>query len=346
MITMAGQRKTGGYRLGPTRSRDCVPLPGGVLTGIFLPRTLKVAGTMPSRTTRIRERAKLDPKILALASREQEWFYGGDTWCMSIVRNGVLAAEFQSFDAMDSSRFDVYSVTKSFTSLAFGIVLNDPTYAGHLDLGSAAYEFIPEGYPLTDERKARVTVGQLLSMTGGFSGHYHLTAGTHTRLGDGIFEHLLGRVPNRYGYDAGQLIADPGTQWEYSDPGFSHLSLVFAHVTGSELDTFLNERLFGPIGVPAVSWCRSGGGKWIGPHTIAHCGLVLSSRELARSRLFAAPRWRVGWTPNSQQGLDREGYSSFATVEPEVRLWFLDEQQWELVARGTSGRVRHDGVPR
>jgi CubicO group peptidase (beta-lactamase class C family) len=38
----------------------------------------------------------------------------------------------------------------------------------------------------------------------------------------------------------------------------------------------------GPIGVPAVSWSRSGGGQWIGPHTIAHIGLVLSSRELAR----------------------------------------------------------------
>jgi CubicO group peptidase (beta-lactamase class C family) len=126
-----------------------------------------------------------------------------------------------------------------------------------------------------------VTVGQLLSMTGGFSGHYHLTY-AKTRLGDGLYEHVLGRVPNRYGYDAGQLIADPGARWLYSDPGFAHLSLVFANVTGSELDTFLNERLFGPIGVPPVSWMRSGGGKRIGPHPMAFRGLVLSSRELAR----------------------------------------------------------------
>jgi CubicO group peptidase (beta-lactamase class C family) len=230
----------------------------------------------------IRERAHLDPKVLALAATEHEWYYGGHSWCLSVVRNGVLATEFRSLDVMDSSRFDVWSVTKSFTSLAFGIIFNDPAYAGRLDLDSPVYELIPEGYPLTDARKARVTLGQLLSMTGGFSGHYHLTSGTPTRLGDGLFEHLLGRVPNRFGYDVAQLIAEPGTRWEYSDPGFSHLSLLFAHVTGSELDTFLNERLFGPIGVPAVSWSRSGGGKWIGPHTVAHCGLVLSSRELAR----------------------------------------------------------------
>ena len=240
----------------------------------------------------VRERSKLDPKVLALAAIQQERDFGADTWCMSIIRNGVLAAEFRSVDIVDSSRFDVWSVTKSFTSLAFGMLLSDPTCAQSLSLDSAAYPFIPEGYPLTDERKARVTVGQLLSMTGGFIGHdvrrgnpnapFGYAAGTPTRLGDGLFEHVLGRVPNRWGTDAGQLVADPGSQWEYSDPGFSHLSLVFAQVTGGELDTFLNERLFGPIGVPPVAWSRSGGGKLIGPHTIAHCGLVLSARELAR----------------------------------------------------------------
>ena len=39
-----------------------------------------------------------------------------------------------------------------------------------LGLDSLAYDYIPEGYPLTDERKARVTIGHLLSMTGGFIG--------------------------------------------------------------------------------------------------------------------------------------------------------------------------------
>jgi CubicO group peptidase (beta-lactamase class C family) len=250
----------------------------------------------------VREWARLDPRTLALAETQQGSDFGEDSWCISIIRNGVLAAEFRSVDIVDSSRFDVWSCTKSFTSLAFGIILNEPAYADRLNLESAVYEFIPEGHPLTDERKVRVTVGQLLSMTGGFVGHdyryvekygrdgqlgnrkppFGYAAGTPTRLGDGLFEHLLGRVPNRWGCDAGHLVAEPGSRWEYSDPGFSHLSLVFAHITGSELDSFLNERLFGPVGVPPVSWSRSGGGKCIGPHTVAHCGLVLSSRELAR----------------------------------------------------------------
>ncbi len=138
-------------------------------------------------------------------------------------------------------------------------------------------------------------------------------------------------MPNRYGYDAGQLVADPGTRWLYSDPGFSHLSLVFAHVTGSELDTFLNEHLFEPIGVPAVSWSRSGGGRWIGPHTIAHCGLVLSSRELARcgylllrqgvwdERQIVSRDWLERATRSSQAFNPKYGYGFW--VNSGGRLW-------------------------
>jgi CubicO group peptidase (beta-lactamase class C family) len=235
----------------------------------------------------IRDLAQLDPDTLALAEREQEWLFGSDSWGMSVVRHGILAAEFRTFNVLDQTRFDMWSVTKSFTSLAFGILLGDaqadPAAARGLTLESPAYDFIPEGHPLTDERKSRVTIRHLLTMTGGFLGHIRGAAfGTPTRLGEGLFEHALGRVTSRHGYDASPLIAEPGTQWEYSDPGYAHLSLVFSHAVGREIDDFLNERLFGPIGVPAVAWSRAGGGPLIGPHTVPHTGLNLAARELAR----------------------------------------------------------------
>ena len=123
----------------------------------------------------IREMAGLDPEALALAAREQEWLYGSDSFAMSIVHRGVLAAEFRTFNVLDATRFDVWSVTKSFTSLAFGILLGDiergVTDGGGLTLDSPAYDFIPEGHPLSDERKAQITVRHLLTMTSGILGH-------------------------------------------------------------------------------------------------------------------------------------------------------------------------------
>jgi CubicO group peptidase (beta-lactamase class C family) len=231
----------------------------------------------------VRELAGLEPRVLALAEQEQQWQYGGDSWAISIIRHGILASEFRTFNILDASRFDIWSTTKSFTSLAFGMILADPVYGRTLSFDSNAYDYIPEGFPLTDERKAEVTIGQLLSMTGGFAGGITgVSFGTPTRIGDGLFEYALGRVPNRYGYDASRLISAPGTRWEYSDPGYAHLSLIFSHVTGQEIDSYLNERLFGPIGVPPVSWTRAGGGDRMGPHTVPHTGLLLSARELAR----------------------------------------------------------------
>jgi len=231
----------------------------------------------------IRDLAGLDPVALELAAREQEWEYGGHSWSISVIHNGVLATEFRTFNILDSARFDVWSATKSFTSLAFGILFSDPDYKGKISLESRAYDYIPEGFPLTDERKREITIGHLLSMTSGFVGGIRGAAfGTPTRTGEGLFEHAIGRIPNRYGFDVSQLIANPGAQWEYSDPGYAHLSLVFSHVTGQEIDTYLNEHLFQPIGIPPVSWTRSGGGNNMGPHTVPHTGLVLSSREFAR----------------------------------------------------------------
>lgn len=253
------------------------------MTNYFPPADADGGWRYAGTANEVRELAGLDPEVLALAEREQDWEFGGDAWAISIVRHGVLAAEWRTYNVLDASRFDIWSTTKSFTSLAFGMLFGDEPAASMIGLDSLVYDYIPEGYPLTDERKARVTIGHLLSMTGGFIGGIRgISFGTPTRLGEGLFEYAIGRTTNRYGYDAGQLIGEPGAQWEYSDPGYAHLSLVFSRVAGVEIDEFLNERLFKKIGVPPVSWSRAGGGDMLGPHTVPHTGLVLAARELAR----------------------------------------------------------------
>jgi CubicO group peptidase (beta-lactamase class C family) len=254
-----------------------------ISTGYFPPADDDGGWRFATSDEAVREMAGLNPDVLELLAREQEWQYGGDSWALSIVRHGTLAAEFRTFNVIDGTRFDVWSTTKSFTSLAFGILFDDLGVGSRITLDSPAYDYIPAGFPLTDSRKTEITIGHLLSMTAGFVGGARgISFGTPTRLGEGLFEYALGRVTNRYGFDAGRLTADPGTSWEYSDPGYAHLSLIFSHVAGQELDTFLNERLFQPIGIPPVSWTRSGGGALVGPHTVPHTGLVLSARELAR----------------------------------------------------------------
>jgi CubicO group peptidase (beta-lactamase class C family) len=149
-------------------------------------------------------------------------------------------------------------------------------------LDTAIYDLIPEGHPLTDPGKARITVGQVLSMTGGFTGEQDGALGVPTGLTAGPFEHALGRAPNRFGISAEKLAAEPGTRWDYSDIGYSHLAPAFAHATGREIADVMRERVFSRIGIEHAAWDIEGGSGYLGPHTNPHTGLRLSARELAR----------------------------------------------------------------
>jgi CubicO group peptidase (beta-lactamase class C family) len=231
--------------------------------------------------------AHMNPDKLDRIRQKEEFFYGGHSWGIVIVRNGYLVREFYTFNVLIPSRFDIWSGTKSFTGTAWGILLDD-SKNGRLmdrsivDIDSPVYDYIPNGHPLTDHRKSQISIRHLLTMTSGIAGERSGAIGIPTITGQGPFEHALGRCPNRYGIWADKLAADPGTYWDYSDPAFAHLALAFENFTGQEMKDFLKERVFDPIGIENLSWDVQGGSGNIGPHTNAHTGIHVSARELAR----------------------------------------------------------------
>jgi CubicO group peptidase (beta-lactamase class C family) len=239
-----------------------------------------------SNDEEVRELAGMDPQKLDQVGRVTEALYGGP-WVLVVIRHGYLVREWFGVPAMPQTTYDVWSSTKSATGIAYGLLLDDsrnhrlPNHA-QIDLDSKAYSFIPEGYPLTDPRKAEITIRQLLTMTSGIPGEGHGVVGLQVTPGGGEFEIALGRQRDRLGGSAARLYADPGEGWDYSDAAFSHLSLIFKRVTGQEIGDFMRDRVFRPIGIQNSSWDLEGGGGNIGPHTNAHSGLHLSGRDFAR----------------------------------------------------------------
>jgi CubicO group peptidase (beta-lactamase class C family) len=229
----------------------------------------------------------MDPEKIALVLQSEESLYGGDQWAIVIIRHGYLVREFYTFNIPIPTRFNIWSGTKSFTGTAWGLLLeasrrNELPNGQQVDLDSPAYPFIPEGYPLTDPRKERITIRHLLTMTSGIAGHSSGCIGMPMGTAHGPFEHALGRSPNRHGYWANKLVAEPGTHFEYSDVGMQHLSLAFANIMGREMSDFMQERVFAPIGIGHLSWNVLGGSGFIGPHTNGDSGIYVSARELAR----------------------------------------------------------------
>ena len=105
----------------------------------------------------------LDPGILGELKKkiEEELIYSA-----VIVKDGYIVFEYYKGDLGRDSRFLMYSCTKSFTSALIGICI-DKGYIKGTD--QKISEFFPYlNRPGTDDRKKRITLHHLLTMTAGF----------------------------------------------------------------------------------------------------------------------------------------------------------------------------------
>jgi CubicO group peptidase (beta-lactamase class C family) len=208
-----------------------------------------------------------------------------------------------------------------------------------LSFDDPAFEFIPWAEPLSDPRKARITVRQLLNHTSGICPEANGSAN------DGSWEYILGHTGDPR---TATLAFDPGTGCGYSSHAFAHAALVCETVTGKPYDQFAIEALFRPLGIEHWWFQHYDGGPAIGRHP-SH-GLGLPARGLARlgycllrggrwGDAQVVPRWFVEETAAATHNV----------TTPELR-WQLNPQVfshgWELPARhrGENGRSG-EGIP-
>lgn len=282
---------------------------------------------------------KMDPERLQLACEHLQRFDASAG--VVIVRHGYVVAEWYESSALSTTRCDIWSATKSFTGTAYGILFEDCRQGKlppekTIDLDTPAYQFIPWGEPLTDTRKEKITFRHLLTMTSGIPGHGCGIRAIPTESGVSPFKAALGHAPTKATRWAKErwtntLIADPGGRWEYSDPAISHLAMAFYGVTGQEMRDFMQERVFGPIGMEQVAWDLQGiGDGVIGLHTNAHTGVHLNARDFARFGYLMlnkgrwngeqiVPEWWIDLATQCSQAMNPDyGYT-----------WWLNSSGWK-----------------
>ena len=177
-----------------------------------------------------------------------------------VVRNGYLVFEKYVGRAGRNVNPDMASTGKAYTSIACGIMLrefHDKIPAG-LDTKVFTPKFLPEAFSadgrLDDERRADITLGQLLCMSGGYNGEGG--APTAVVMGQAF---PLQAVPGQNIRDLDQsslrcaMWTNAGAGYSYSSPAPHIASMVLRRVTGMELQDYINERLAKPMG-----WGRVG----------------------------------------------------------------------------------------
>jgi len=79
-----------------------------------------------------------------------------------------------------------------------------------------------------------------------------------------------------------KLKSDPGEKFLYRDAGVAHLVLLFDRAAGQDLQPYLKERVFSPVGMENVTWMQIGGRGKLGPLRQGYSGVLTTPREHAR----------------------------------------------------------------
>ncbi len=194
----------------------------------------------------------------------------GTIHSLVVARRGRLVLEEYFNGGAIGQVHTVQSVSKSVTSLITGLAIQQ----GRLTLDDRVTDRFPQYQPIAnlDDRKAALTVRDLLTMRDGFDWTENNYAGSPLqRLNDCRCDWL------RFMLDW-PMREPPGTRWEYVSGGVILLGGAVGAAVGERIDLFGDRELFGPLGIAGAYWI---GGLPDGlPHTGG--GLYLRARDMAK----------------------------------------------------------------
>ena len=289
----------------------------------------------------IRRLGGMDPDKLAGL---KQWLLDSDkrTFAAVVIRHGYIVLEVERGNSAKTDSRRVASVSKAVCATVLAIASEQSQQRRtpkRMTFADPAFDFIPWAQPLSDPRKKKITVRQLLNHTSG------ICPEATGAPNDGTWEYILGHTGDER---TAKLAFDPGTGCGYSTHALAHAALVCETVTGKPYDQFAIEALFKPIGIEHWSFQYYQGGEKIGRH--ASHGLGMPARDLARIAycMLQGGRWK------DQQLIPKWYVEETArpahhVKTPELR-WKLNPQVfsdgWEIPARHwpESGRSG-EGIP-
>jgi len=290
----------------------------------------------------IRRLAGADPeKLTAL----REWLLASDNrdFAAVVVRRGYIVLEVERGNSSKTNSRRVASVSKAICATVLAIASEQSQHGltpRKMQFDDPAFEFIPWAQPLSDPRKALITVKQLLNHTSG------ICPEATGAPNDGSWEYILGHTGDER---TAKLAFAPGTSCGYSTHALAHASLVCETVTGMAYDEFAIKALFKPLGIEHWWFQYYEGGPKYGRHP-SH-GLGMPARDLARIAycMLREGQWRDRQVI-PKWFVDQTAAPTHDVKTPELR-WKFNPQVfshgWELPARhwDRSGGRSGEGIP-
>jgi len=260
----------------------------------------------------------------AKLERLQQWLLASDKrdFAAVVIRNGHIVLEVERGNSAKTDARRVASVSKAVCATVLAIASEQSQKgltARKMSFDDPAFDFIPWTQPLSDPRKAGITVRQLLNHSSG------ICPEATGAPNNGTWDYILGHSGDAR---TAKLAFDPGTGCGYSTHALAHAALVCETVTGKPYDQFAIESLFKPLGIEHWWFQYYDGPPGYGRHP-SH-GLGMPARDLARicycmlrggqwNDRQVIPKWFV----------EQTGGSSHDVKTPELR-WKLNPQTFVL----------------
>ena len=204
--------------------------------------------------------AGIDPEVLDEVVHVVE-ASGSD--CLVVSRDGQLVGEWYWNETGPDFEREAWSVTKSITATLVGIAQDQ----GYLDIDQPASDFIDEWVGTDSED---VTIRNLLSND---SGRFQTAESDYVQMA-AVEED---KTAFAIGLDQQHEI---GTHWVYNNAAIQVLEAVLERATGTDVGTFAEQHLFGPLGMSTTIDTDVAG------NTLTFMGAQMSCRDMARFGLL------------------------------------------------------------
>jgi CubicO group peptidase (beta-lactamase class C family) len=183
-------------------------------------------------------------------------------FALGVVRNGSLeffhghgVADIPSNAPItEDTVFRIASITKTFTAIAVMQLWEQ----GLVDLDGPANDYL-RAYQLVPAKASwrPATVRHLLTHTAGIAEQVPRSGMLRRDFGESV--KVGRRMPSLAEYYRGRLrlYTEPGTMFRYGDHGPATLGQIVEDVSGTSLDRYFREHVFGPLGMADTTLVRS-----------------------------------------------------------------------------------------
>jgi CubicO group peptidase (beta-lactamase class C family) len=205
-----------------------------------------------------------------------------------VVKNGWLVGEYYNQPSAATDVYYLASNGKTFAIMLLGrLQLDCPALGIGPDSRLYDVRWLPEGQPLSDPRKADITLEQVFRHVSGIVPEDEASIASGAVPGGAGWDF----VPFTVGHDPDWPVSaplyftpgDPSSYTKgrtYSSVAFNHLSILFRNVTQLEPGAYLRAAILDPIGVGRMAYRRRSG---MGTYQWATAGNGLTSaRDFAR----------------------------------------------------------------